>query len=187
MLNFFQKMLIGYVFIILDINIGIDILLDVIGYCIVANGLAHLNTIKGANVAKTLAIILGLLSIFEMPIFSEFWTSSNVTFQYFYLVSYHSLILCYYYFIFEVCTHLLSGTNHEDYTKKVKNFMLFTNWLVLISNGIMLHRYESAVALFGLVLIICAFASIIVYIVYLYKMKRYAEYLEKHAVVEANP
>jgi hypothetical protein len=185
MLNFFQKMLIGYVFIVFDINIGIDILVDAIGYFLIASALTNLNMIKGASVAKILAMIIGVLSILEMPIFEGFWTSSYTTFIYFYRVGYHVLILCYYYFIFEVCTHLLKGSHHEDYTKKVKNFILFTNLLVLLSNGMVLHT-QAITALFGLLVIICAFASIIVYFVYFYKMKRYAESLEKEnrAVVE---
>ena len=188
MLNFFQKMLIGYVLIIFDINVGIDIVPDVIGYFIIAHALTNLKTVNGSKAAFTIAIILGLLSIFEMPIISDIWTTNNETLLYFYRVVYHSLVLCYYYFIFEVCTHLLKGSYREDYTKKVRNFMLFTNWLLLVSNGIVLHGSEGAVAVFSLILLICVAASIIVYFIYLYKMKRYAEYLEeeqKRTVLES--
>lgn len=186
MVNFFQKMLIGYVFIILDFNVGIDIIPDVIGYIMITHALTNLKTVKGSKGAFTVAIILGAMSIFEMPIISDIWASNNEVLLYFYRVIYHSLVLCYYYFIFEVCTHLLKGSYREDYTKKVKNFILFTNWLILLSNGIMLHGQGGVVAVFSLILIICAFASIIVYFIYFYKMKRYAAFLEeeKRDIVE---
>ena len=188
MLNFFNKMLIGYVLIIFDFNVGIDIIPDVIGYVMIAHALTKLKTVKGSRGAFIIAIILGLLSIFEMPIFSDIWTSHNEVLLYFYTLVYHSLVLCYYYFIFEVCTHLLKGSYREDYTKKVKNFILFTNWLILLSNGTVLHGQGGAVAVFSLILVICAVASIIVYFIYFYKMKRYAAFLEeeqKRIVVES--
>lgn len=190
MLNFFNKMLIGYVLIIFDFNVGIDIIPDIIGYLMIAHALTKLKTVKGSRGAFTFAIILGLLSIFEMPIFSDIWASNNEVLLYFYTVVYHSLELCYYYFIFEVCTHLLKDTYHEDYTKKVRNFILFTNWLVLLSNGVVLYGQGGAVVIFSLILIICAIASIIVYFIYFYKMKRYAAFLEEEQMqtnVEPTP
>lgn len=182
MRNFFSKMLKGYVFIIIDINIGIDIIPDIIGYFIIASALAKLTTTKGANTARLLAIILGVVSIFDMQIFQSFWSSAPSQISFIFGVGMSLLILCFYYYIFAVSLHLLQQSPHMLYTKQVKYIMLGSTWLTAVFPAIVLHVSENDLMLFAVVLLVVAFISLIVFIVYLYKMKIYAEIEEQRVV-----
>ena len=89
MLNFFQKMLIGYVLIIFDFNVGIDIVPDVIVYFMIAHALTNLKTVKGSKGAFTVAIILGVMSMCLMVSFKR---SCLVRFSMFSIVMYFLLL-----------------------------------------------------------------------------------------------
>ena len=68
MREFFSKVLIGYAFIIIDFNFGIDIIPDVIGYIIIAKAIQKYATSKYNKVAILLSYISGIISIIEMPL-----------------------------------------------------------------------------------------------------------------------
>ena len=175
MRNFFSKMLKGVVFIFLDINIVIDLLPDIIGYFIIAGALAKLPTAKGANTARWLALILGILSIFEMPIFQGLSVGTESPMNLIVTAVFSLLLLCYYYYIFEVCLDLLKDPPHIRYTKKVKYVQLTSTWLVMITPAINLHLTENDNMTFYIIILVFSIIAFFTFVIYLYKMKMYAE------------
>ncbi len=182
MRNFFSKMLKGLVFIFLDINIVIDLLPDIIGYFIIAGALAKLPTAKGANTARWLALILGILSIFEMPIFQGLSVGTESPMNLIVTAVFSLLLLCYYYYIFEVCLDLLKDSSHIRYTKKVKYVQLTSTWLVMITPAINLHLTENDNMAFYIIILVVAIIAFFTFVIYLYKMKMYAEVEEMRSL-----
>lgn len=182
MRNFFSKMLKGLVFIFLDINIVIDFLPDIIGYFIIAGALAKLPTTKGANTARWLALILGILSIFEMPIFQELWMNGTWWVPLVFNLIIGLLLLSYFYYIFKVCLDLLKNSPHVIYTKRMKYVLLTSTWLTLITPAANLHLTENGILALYTTVFVVSIIAFFAYVIYLYKMKMYAEVEEKRIV-----
>ena len=173
MRNFFSKMIIALFFIILDINIGIDFLPDIIGYFLIASALAKLSGSHSAKMAFWLAVILGLLSLVEMPIFQGALASEPILTQYSFSLVFGTLLLSYYYAIFNVCLELLKDSPYIRYTTKVKYMMLTSTWLTLMTPVVQLHLNENDSMIFLILIIVLTSIAFFIFLIYLYKMMRY--------------
>lgn len=180
--NFFSKLFWGFVLIFLDINIGIDLLPDIVGFFLIAGALAQLPTIKDAHTARTFALVLGVLSIMEMPIFQENVMTSNTTASLSINLGMGIVLLCYYYYIFEVCLELLKDSQHIQYTKKVKYIMLSSVWLTMIIPAVTPHVMENTAQPLFILVFIMVIIAFFTYVIYVWKMQKYAELEEKRVV-----
>lgn len=181
MLNFFSKMLIALIFIMIDINIGIDLLPDIIGYFLIAGAVKKLRDIKISTMAFWCTLLLGLFSLLEMLNFQEFLFSGDTVIYYLFSLISGLLLLCYYYSIFNVCLELLNDSPHIRYTKKVKYIMLTSAWLTIMTQAIQLHLNENDMFNFYIIVVIIACITFFIFLIYLYNMKRYAEIEQKRA------
>ncbi|MER2037901.1 MAG: hypothetical protein ABS944_07135 [Solibacillus sp.] len=177
MSNFFSRLLWGYVFILLDINIFIDILPDIIGYLLIASALAKLSNVPSAPFTRKMAIIVGIVSILEMAIFESLIATLPSVFEFLVRIIVILSLLIYYYYIFKVCLELLKDSAYIGYTKKVKYFYLISLWFTIMTPYIAIHLYEAEILIVSMIVIY--FIAFVTFLIYLYKMKEYARVEEK--------
>lgn len=176
--QFFSRMLIGYAFIIIDLNFGIDIVPDIIGYIFIARAIQKYAKSKYNKTAVLLSYISGVISIIEMPIlYSAVENFPTVVFLLYGFIT--SIIqLLFYYYIFWIFFSFVQDTPQINFTKKVKHLVVGSLWFMIT----LLYIYElTQNLLFGLLFVlacIVAVIGIITFIVYCYKMMKYGKLME---------
>lgn len=187
MQQFFSRVLIGYIFIIIDLNFWVDIVPDVIGYIIIARAIQKYAKSKYNKTAVLLSYISGVISIIEMPItYSAVEGLPSVVILIYGFIT--SIIqLLFYYYIFGVFFSFVQDTPHVNFTQKVKHLLVGSLWFMIT----LLYIYELTKNLFfGLLFVVAcigAVIGVITFIVYCYKMMKYGELMkfqEKQEQVE---
>ncbi len=176
--QFFSRMLIGYAFIIIDLNFGIDIVPDIIGYIFIARAIQKYAKSKYNKTAVLLSYISGVISIIEMPIlYSAVENFPTVVFLLYGFIT--SIIqLLFYYYIFWIFFSFVQNTPHVNYTKRVKHLVVGSLWIVITS--IYLFEITQHIIL-GFAVVIAGIALIIgfiMFIIYCYKMMKYGKLIE---------
>ncbi|MEK4129989.1 hypothetical protein NYE67_09915 [Solibacillus sp. FSL W8-0474] len=178
MSRFFSLVLIGYAFIIIDLNFGIDIIPDIIGYIIIARAIQKYAESKYNKTAVLLSYITGFISLIEMPIAYRLVESSPAEVNLLYGFISSIIQLLYFYYLFGVFNSFAQNTPYIKYTKRVKHLVVGSLWIVITSMYLIEFTQNIivgfAVVIAGIVLII----GFIMFIIYCYKMMRYGKLLE---------
>ncbi|WP_339216780.1 hypothetical protein [Solibacillus sp. FSL W8-0372] len=180
MQQFFSRVLIGYIFIIIDLNFWIDIIPDIIGYIIIARAIQKYAKSKYNKTAVLLSYITGVISIIEMPIIYS--AVENFPPVLFLLYGFTTSIiqLLFYYYIFGVFFSFIENTPHVNFTKKVKHLVVGSLWFIITSLYIFKHTQNVILGLLMTLAGIVAVIGLITFIVYCYKMMKYGELMELH-------
>ncbi|GEN46843.1 hypothetical protein [Alkalibacillus haloalkaliphilus] len=176
----FTLILAGFLIVFFDIEFnGFNIIVDVVGYIIVAVGLSKLQTYS--NYAKTAMFIASILAVVSIPnIFItevEFNTAVTPTFEYYYALTLTILqfvLVIYCLFIMRQ----LSETFNPNHTRAINMLLGFTaalNTIVIalmsVSINIQSHTFNMMIVSFGLMALI----THTVFLVYLFKFRRIEE------------
>ncbi|MEK4386115.1 hypothetical protein MKZ25_09940 [Solibacillus sp. FSL W7-1464] len=176
--QFFARLLIGYLMIILDIQIVIDWLPDIIGFIVIAYAIRNYADSKYGKTAFRLSWLVGILSVFQMPVMEGIFSGlpQELLISYEFIISFANLI--FYYYIFGVCFSFVEQTPHMEYTKRVKNWLIGSLWFLMTANYILVHIDWVVLSIIFVIGAIILFISIIRFIVYCYKMMKYGKMIE---------
>lgn len=178
--QFFSRLLIGYLIIIVDLQIVIDWLPDIIGFIVIAFAIRKYAKSKYNKTAFWLCWLAGILSIFEMPVMQGIFLGVPqellIRISYEFIISFVNLI--FYYYILGICFSFAEQTPNMDYTKSVKNWLIGSMWFLMTANYILIHIDWIVFMIIFFVAGIIALVSIIKFIVYCYKMMKYGKMIE---------
>ncbi|MBD8035900.1 hypothetical protein H9635_04045 [Solibacillus sp. A46] len=178
MRQFFYQLLIGYIFIIIDLNFGIDIVPDIIGFIIIARAIQKYATSKYNKTAILLSYASGIISLIEMPLLYSVLESFPYEVNLLYVFISNIIQLLFYYYIFGVFFSFVQDTPHVNYTKKIKHLVVGSLWFMITFLYIAEHTRNLIIGLLFLVAGIVAVIGVIMFFVYCYKMMKYGESME---------
>ena len=186
MYQFFSRFLIGYLFIVIDLQIGIDWLPDIIGFVVIAFAIQNYANSKYNKTAIRLSWLVGILSIFQMPLLESLFNGLPPEFSlsYEFLISFFNLL--FYYYIFGVCISFTEQTPYLEYTKRVKNWVIGSMWFLMTASYILVHNDWIVFNSIFLIAALILFISIIRFIVYCYKMMKYGKMIESEEAPSFN-
>ncbi|MER2120389.1 MAG: hypothetical protein ABS935_08985 [Solibacillus sp.] len=184
--QFFSRLLIGYLIIIFDVQIGIDWFPDIIGFVVIAFAIQKYAHSKYCKTAFWLSLFSGILSLFEMPLLQGFFTGGPQEFLiiYEFIMSFVNLI--FYYYILGICFSFAEQTPHMDYTKKVKNWLIGSMWFLMTANYILIHLDWIVFNIIYVIAVIIALISMIKFILYCFKMMKYGKMIESDDATSSN-